>query len=292
MGEPALWMAHDLLAAGLTVIETDGWEYRQRPNGGGPNYGGVLGHHTAGPSTGELPSLRILRDGRSDLPGPICNVGLARSGAWYLIAAGVANHAGLGYWQGLRYNADMLGIEAENDGTQPWPDAQLQSYIVGSAVLLRGLGRDESWWARHHEWRAEKPDPHDIDGDWMRAQIGAALAALDTPPPPPDLSVYRRNTMDLSERPGDAKRVDLVIVGADNAIYHIFGATVAEVLAKQSTDYEPLGGWGKAVSGTWTDDGSTYVVTTQGKDDAPWFKTFTFGPGWSEWVKGPGLLAA
>jgi hypothetical protein len=47
-----------------------------------------------------MPSLRLLIKRRSDCPGPLCNVGLARSGAVYVIAAGRANHAGKGGWRG------------------------------------------------------------------------------------------------------------------------------------------------------------------------------------------------
>ena len=35
---------------------------------------GVACHHTAGPPTGDTPSLNTVIYGRSDLPGPLCNL--------------------------------------------------------------------------------------------------------------------------------------------------------------------------------------------------------------------------
>lgn len=174
------WLADVLHDGGCAVVEVDGWTTR-----GSSDFApaGVVGHHTAGPAGGgDMPSLSVLIHGRPDLAGPLANVGLGRSGTYYVIAAGRANHAGAGGWRGLTGNASVLGIEAENDGYQPWPPAQLDAYWAGSAVLLGELGAAPAMWCRHHEWRAEKPDPHDLDGDWCRAQIAAA----SHPPPDPE----------------------------------------------------------------------------------------------------------
>lgn len=174
------WLADVLAAAGCAVVQVDGWQER-----GSTDFhpGGVVGHHTAGPAGGgDMPSLSVLIHGRPDLAGPLANVGLGRSGTYYVIAAGRANHAGAGGWQGLSGNASVLGIEAENDGFQPWPAAQLDAYWLGSAALLTHIGAGAIMWARHHEWRAEKPDPHDLDGGWCRTQIAVAMA----PPSPED----------------------------------------------------------------------------------------------------------
>lgn len=183
MGD-ATWLADVLRGAGLAVAEVDGWQTRRRP--GSPaelDPQVVVGHHTAGATDGELPSLRILRDGRADLNGPLCNVGLGRSGTFYVIAAGPANNAGTGGWAGFSGNYRTIGIEAENDGYQPWPDVQLTAYRIGSAAILRHLGLDASRWCRHHEWASYKPDPHDIDGDEFRTALGHLLAGDGAPLP-------------------------------------------------------------------------------------------------------------
>ena len=174
----ALWLADVLRAAGLAVVEVDGWQDRDASPDGTDTLaaGGVVGHHTAGPyGGGDMPSLAVLCNGRPDLAGPLANLGLGRSGTYYTVASGKANHAGNGGWAGLSGNSSVIGIEAENDGYQPWPDAQLDAYWRGSAAVLAHLGAGAGMWCRHHEWRAEKPDPHDLSGDYCRGQITAWL---------------------------------------------------------------------------------------------------------------------
>ncbi len=43
-----------------------------------------------------MPSLGVIRDGRPGLKGPLSQLGLGRDGAYYVIAAGRAQHAGRG----------------------------------------------------------------------------------------------------------------------------------------------------------------------------------------------------
>lgn len=134
-------LSRALRSAGLDVVEVSGWETR----GHGPFLGleTIVAHHTAGPSAAadpsDYPSLRTTRDGRGGtkpLPGPLCNLGLGRSGRFYVIAAGYAYHAGavLEPRFGNRY---ALGIEAENDGVgEPWPTPQRTAYARGCAALI------------------------------------------------------------------------------------------------------------------------------------------------------------
>src|SRR6266852_5379520 len=95
------WLAQVLLDAGLKVSETDGWKSRGRGEMG--TVKGVMCHHTATAKSapGNMPTLRMLIDGRSDLPGPLAQLGLGRDGSFYIIAAGRCNHAGKGAWQGI-----------------------------------------------------------------------------------------------------------------------------------------------------------------------------------------------
>src|SRR5262245_22934410 len=75
-----LGIATRLRKAGLNVREVKGWEHRGRDFAGvSPAFAplGSVNHHTAGPpkSVGNLtPSLGIIINGRSDLPGPLANV--------------------------------------------------------------------------------------------------------------------------------------------------------------------------------------------------------------------------
>jgi len=69
-----------------------------------------------------MPSLGLLTSGRPDLSGPLSQLGLGRDGTFFVIAAGRANHAGAGDWQGnTTGNSSFIGIEAENTGHHERP---------------------------------------------------------------------------------------------------------------------------------------------------------------------------
>lgn len=171
-------LADWLRNAGLAVVEVDGWKTRGSSSF---NPGGVVCHHTAGGPSGDIPSLRVLIHGRSDLPGPLCQIGLARSGTCYVVAAGRANHAGSGGWKGLVGNSSVWGIEAENRGTnaaEPWKPAQLEAYHVLAAVLQEHTvkGPDEDYVCGHKEWAPNrKVDPHTLSMSEFRAIVAAIL---------------------------------------------------------------------------------------------------------------------
>ena len=183
------WLANELRRWGLTVVEHSGWQVR-----GSETFGpkGVVAHHTAGPLTGDIPSLRILIHGRADLPGPLCQIGLGRSGTVHVIAAGRANHAGRGGWNGLSGNSSVFGIEAENTGRgEPWTFEQLRAYVLVCAALCTAMQREARWVCGHKEWRpGDKIDPHGIDMNWMRREIENAMAAgpggVRAPEPKPE----------------------------------------------------------------------------------------------------------
>lgn len=172
-----LWVADRCREFGLKVVEVAGWQTRGRESFSPV---GVMCHHTAdGP--GEIPSLRILVNGRSDLPGPLCQVGLGRSGTCYIVASGVANHGGRGEWNGVSGNSKFFGIEAENRGGagDPWPLEQLHAYHVLCAALITGpgVGGDFGMVCGHKEYalpKGRKPDPHTLDMDVFRAAVRAA----------------------------------------------------------------------------------------------------------------------
>jgi peptidoglycan hydrolase-like protein with peptidoglycan-binding domain len=179
------WLPTVLTNAGLRVAEFDGW-----PNRGISEMGtvkGVMCHHTAGPSTGNMPSLDVLANGRAGLSGPLCQLGLGRDGTYYVIAAGRANHAGTGRWRGIATgNSSFIGIEAENSGVKSdtWPDAQLQAYIRGVAAILKRIDQDETMCCGHKEYAlppGRKPDPHSLDMQAFRSEVAKHLHGT-TPP--------------------------------------------------------------------------------------------------------------
>jgi peptidoglycan hydrolase-like protein with peptidoglycan-binding domain len=164
MAYSLIWLPHVLRSAGLKVALVDGWEERGRSEMG-PVYG-VICHHTATQSGGNMPTLKTITNGRSDLQGPLSQLGLGRDGTFYVIAAGRANHAGEGIWKGLTNgNANFIGIEAENTGKAsdfPWPLVQMDAYARGVAAILKFIGKTEAFCAGHKEYalpKGRKPDP-------------------------------------------------------------------------------------------------------------------------------------
>lgn len=186
MAGSLLWLPGVLEDAGLKVATVDGWELRGGEMG---TVRGVICHHTANPRRDlNMPSLNVLRDGRSDLPGPLAQLGLGRDGTYYVIAAGRCNHAGSGLWNGVsRGNAHFIGIEAENTGRAddfPWPPVQLDAYQRGVAAILRHLQLDAGCCAGHKEYAlplGRKPDPS-LDMPSFRAAVACILSGEAAPP--------------------------------------------------------------------------------------------------------------
>jgi hypothetical protein len=180
----ALWLPAVLRAAGLSVSVVPGWEQRGADELG--ELRGVLLHHTAGPRTGNYPSLAVVRDGRPDLPGPLAHCGLARDGTWLVIASGWANHAGRGAlpWVPVDAgNAHLIGVEAESTGVgDDWTVEQIHAYPVGVAAILAHLGLPAARAAGHMEYApTRKIDPAGWPGgmDGFRAAVAAELAGED-----------------------------------------------------------------------------------------------------------------
>ncbi len=181
-----VWLPQVLGDAGLKVAEVPGWQDRGRTEM--DTVLGVLCHHTAGERHGNMPSLRVLIDGRPDLPGPLAQLGLGRDGTFYIVAAGRCNHAGAGVWNGITNgNANFIGIEGENTGgadDYPWPPVQLDAYQRGVAAILKYVGHDSSWCAGHREYAlpaGRKSDPV-FDMHDFRGMVSSILAGTAAPP--------------------------------------------------------------------------------------------------------------
>lgn len=170
-----VWMPQALRSAGLKVAEVPGWADRGR----GPMQAirGVICHHTGTPGDQNMPTLKMLINGRSDLPGPLSQLGLARDGTYYVIAAGRANHAGAGSWAGHSGNSQFIGIEAENSGTanDMWPEVQMDAYRRGVAALLKHLELSSDRCCGHREYAPRrKPDPL-FDMDAFRTDVRSII---------------------------------------------------------------------------------------------------------------------
>lgn len=161
-------LADILRGAGLEVVEVAGW--KTRGHGVMSAVRSILVHHTAGASTGDYPSLTVVRDGRTDLPGPLSQLGLSRTGKWYVIAAGKSYHAGATIDDSIYGNSYSIGIEGEatglpatNEGHAYWPEIQYQSYVRGVRALQKAYGIPTSRVLGHREAAVpagRKPDPN------------------------------------------------------------------------------------------------------------------------------------
>lgn len=168
----------DLDAAGIPVQEIDGWEDRGRPYAFNPR--GAVDHHTATKGYQyDYPSLGIVRDGRSDLPGPLANFGIGRiTGTVYVISGGYCNHAGGGGWAGLSGNGSVWGAsEAENDGIgEEISPKQTKARLHLHAALCRHTSYGPEMISCHREWSdGGKIDPTGVDGDWLRSAVADLL---------------------------------------------------------------------------------------------------------------------
>lgn len=183
------WLPGVLRDAGLKVAEVDGWETRGRGEIGPIK--GVLCHHTGVKASGVMPTLRSLINGRAGdkpLAGPLSQLGLGTDGTFFIIAAGKANHAGLGQWRGFRDNGNsgLIGIEAENSGLpgDKWPDYQMDAYRRGVAAILKHLGLDVACCIGHKEYAPTRKIDPSFDMDVFRAGVRAVLnGTADIRPP-------------------------------------------------------------------------------------------------------------
>lgn len=180
-----MWLPEALQGAGLKVSLVPGWETRGQDSLG--RILGVICHYTATPdATRNMPTLDLLIRGRTDLPGPLCQLGLGRDGTFYVVASGRANHAGRGEWNGITTgNTNLIGIEAENSGraNDPWPAVQLDAYHRGVAAILRQLGRSAASCCGHREYAlpsGRKSDPN-ISMDQFRLRVATILSGVDPP---------------------------------------------------------------------------------------------------------------
>lgn len=184
---PALLRKH-----GLRVVEVDGWYGRGRPSStGGFAPVGVLAHHTASSAEG-VDALRILIHGRSDLPGPLCQIALGRDGTVYLVASGRANHAGAAKRSGTVTSGDgnslYIGIEAMNRGTgEKWPRAQYDAYVTLCAALSIEVTGSSHYTVRAHKETSKTgkidpfgPTPFEASFDMgkFRSRVKSKMAAM------------------------------------------------------------------------------------------------------------------
>lgn len=177
------WLADVLRSAGVQVKEEGSWLTRMRPGDFNPI--GVLWHHTAATSsaTNPHPALNVCINGRSDLPGPLCQALVDYHGVFHIISAGRCNHAGTSGGSGPIPAGDgntmMIGWEIDYNGVnQEMTAAQYNASIAATAAVLTRLGKDASYARGHRETSTSgKIDPSFIDLNVMRSDVAARMSA-------------------------------------------------------------------------------------------------------------------
>lgn len=177
-GDP-LFLPDALRAFGVKVVELQGW--RNRGHGDFGKIQGVVVHHTGT---------------NKDIPGYIANhpelglcsqIHLNRDGTAVICGAGIAWHAGRGWYQNWPTNGAnqvSIGIEAASDGVSPWPSEQLDAYYRACAAILwyLGLPATPNHLLGHKEYSGAaqgKWDPGGIEMNLFRKRV---QNYIDNPP--------------------------------------------------------------------------------------------------------------
>ncbi|GAA4109096.1 hypothetical protein GCM10022284_58530 [Streptomyces hundungensis] len=138
---------------------------------------GVVIHHT-GDYSSQAQMVDLCYTGYSGLPGPLGHTVIDKSGTCHMVGWGRANHAGLGDGDVLQAVIDEPALPADNeantdgnsrfygtevinsgDGSDPWPEAQVDAAARWAAALCRAHGWSERSVIGHKEWQPGKPDP-------------------------------------------------------------------------------------------------------------------------------------
>lgn len=163
---------------GIKVKFVDGWKHRTA--GGTFKAIAAMFHHTASAWAGKnlpvAPALAVVTHGRSDLPGPLCQMLVGRDSTAYIIAKGRANHAGTGGpFRNIPAdsgNAYTFGVEVENNGVgEPWDEKFRDDLATIFACILIAMGKDEEWLLGHKTWTTRKIDPAGIDIPDFRGRV-------------------------------------------------------------------------------------------------------------------------
>jgi len=157
------WLADVLRDAGLTVVEWPNWQSfgsRELDD----DLWGIVVHHTASaPGSEEGRNALALRTrSASGVPPPRAHLLVARSGTVHVLSAMKANHAGSGSWPGVRDQAQLVGIEIDNNGlgSEVFPQHQAEAVLRACAAICAHQSWEANRVISHHEWApARKPDP-------------------------------------------------------------------------------------------------------------------------------------
>lgn len=174
---------------GYPVVEVPGWETRTRPQLMS-DVRTITCHHTAnGGAKGDYPSYDTVLHGRgADLPGPLAQYGIGRSGTIYVFAAGSANHAGVS--RSVDYEKPhAIGIEAEAVGVPgaagDWPEVQMDAYAKLCRALIDEFGLKVADVLGHKETCSPVGRKTDPSFDMQKFRTRVAAVKLGSKPVAP-----------------------------------------------------------------------------------------------------------
>jgi hypothetical protein len=220
----------------VEVREMAGWQSR------GANWArvpvGIIDHHDASSrKSGEWGALGIIVEGRPGVPGPLSQFQIARCldgrPRLAVVAAGRANHAGLGGpLPGIPQNTGnsyLYGAEAANDGLgEPYTDAAHYAHDALFRAVADVCRFPAARVFGHREWApGRKSDPR-YDMGWRRSRVAvigrsgspAPAPTPDPPAPKPAPRTEEDDVMDIEIRPaadGSFRRAVKVEAGAGSA---------------------------------------------------------------------------
>jgi hypothetical protein len=201
-------LADVLRAAGLRVVEVEGWQTRARSSGGYADGRPwcVMWHHTASETTPQNDVNYIVYNCPD---APVANLYLARDGEVSVCAGGAANTNGKGDPQTFSkgtvpldsMNTYAIGVEAANSGLgETWPQVQIDAYFTLNDALTAAYGLEPTDLCSHHQYApSRKIDPATaaaVEGPWEPRALNSsgswnlddirseALARADNTPGP------------------------------------------------------------------------------------------------------------
>ncbi|WP_293817696.1 N-acetylmuramoyl-L-alanine amidase [uncultured Corynebacterium sp.] len=157
----------------MTVRERPGWKLWG--NGDFGAIKGIIVHHTGHNATSADYIARNPRLGNA----LSSQIHLSRDGVATICGAGIAWHAGRGRypgWQTNNANWESIGIEAQSDGTSPWPAKELDAYYRICAAILTKLGKRATTQTLIAHWEYSRA----VQGKWdPGAGNGVSGAVMD-----------------------------------------------------------------------------------------------------------------
>lgn len=173
-GDP-VWL-EDVLreALGDRLVAEPGWADRGTGGTMGDIWGTMI-HHTGNVNE----TVALIRDGRSDLAGPLSQGLITPDGIFHLIAVGPCNHAGIGNYADIGQNQGnqrLIGFECAYNGSGPWPQKQIITMRDATAAISKKLGKKAANSVVGHKEYANKPpnvkvDPGNMDMNWFRGEV-------------------------------------------------------------------------------------------------------------------------